>query len=413
MVIGERFAWAHLPKTAGDATHAMLVAVSGLAVFADPPDSNDKHLPFFAREAEIAGRLRVMNIRRLPAWALSGAHHRAAYGVHPDYRPGPLETPDQMASRTDADDLLRWMTDHGRLAVERWLRAERLQDDVLALLGELGVLTAEVGERVLAVGRVNVGSYDRDLSRWFTPEQIHRLYARNPEWARVERLVYGALLDLPAPASRRSVDRPPSPTSRSGRDRGVLAREATSRRRTSSRSRSAGSACPGPSPSDGGTARRRAGRRPARRSAGRSAAPPAACSTLRLRDRVVEHRLLGGGGDVALEPAGDDVEPRGLVPAARERQPQVERAHRAHEETILVPGAGNRRVGLAQRRLVDRDQRRLAEIAAHELGQPRAANSSIIRKWSFGASAASSPPPCSIQQRTTGSPEPGRGSNSS
>jgi hypothetical protein len=194
VVIGERFVWAHLPKTAGDATSAMLGTVPGLVRFADPPDSNDKHLPFFAREAEIAGKLRVMNIRRLPAWSLSAAHHRAAYGVHPDYRPAPLETPDEIVSKTDPDDLLRWMTDHGRLDVQRWLRAERLEDDVLALLDELGVLTPEVRERVLAVGQVNVGAYDRELGRWFTDVQVQRLYERNPAWAAIERELYGGLL---------------------------------------------------------------------------------------------------------------------------------------------------------------------------------------------------------------------------
>ena len=44
----------------------------------------------------------------------------------------------------------------------------------------------------------------------------------------------------------------------------------------------------------------------------------------------------------------------------------------AHEEPVLVPGARHRRIGLAQRRLVDRDQRRLAEVAADQLPQPGA-----------------------------------------
>ena len=193
-MIGERFAWAHLPKTAGDATYAMLAAVPGLIRFADPPDSNDKHLPFFAREAEIAGKLRVMNIRRLPSWTLSAAHHRAAHGVHPDYRPAPLEMPAEMAGKTDPDDLLRWMTDHDRLGVERWLRAESLEQDVLALLSELGVLAPGVEDRVRAVGRINEGVYDREVANWFTRAEIRRLYERNPAWANVERRVYGELM---------------------------------------------------------------------------------------------------------------------------------------------------------------------------------------------------------------------------
>jgi hypothetical protein len=188
LVIGDRFAWAHLPKTAGDATQLMLSAVPGLVRFADPPDSNDKHLPFFARESEVAGKLLVMNIRRLPAWTLSGAHHKARHGVHPEYRPLPLETPDEMTRKTDADDLLRWMTDHGRFKVSRWVRVESLQDDVGALLTELGVPAPRARQAVRRVGHVNVGSYDR--GQRFTDEQLARLYGLNPEWAAIERRVY-------------------------------------------------------------------------------------------------------------------------------------------------------------------------------------------------------------------------------
>jgi hypothetical protein len=194
VVIGERFAWAHLPKTGGDATALMLAAVPGLVRFVDPADSNDKHSPFFAREAEVAGKLLVMNIRRLPHWALSAAHHQAAHGVHPDYRPQVLESPDQIAEKTDADDLLRWMTDHGRFTVQRWLRAESLEDDVVALLAELEVLSPQVEAEVRAVGRVNAGAYERDLARWFSAEQVRRLYAQNPAWAQIERQLYGDLL---------------------------------------------------------------------------------------------------------------------------------------------------------------------------------------------------------------------------
>ena len=192
MVISERFAWAHLPKTGGDATHEMLCAIPGLVRFADPLDSNDKHMPFFGREREIAGKLLVMNIRRLPAWTLSGAHHRAAHGEYPDYKPQPLPAPDQLAASTDADDLLRWMTDHGRLRVDRWLREERLADDLVEFLAEIGIDGPQVREAVRAVGRVNEGSYDHGVAV-FTPEQIRRLYEHNPTWAAIERRVYGGL----------------------------------------------------------------------------------------------------------------------------------------------------------------------------------------------------------------------------
>jgi hypothetical protein len=193
MVIGRRFAWAHLPKTAGDATLAMFRAVPGLVEFADPADSNDKHMPFFGREREVAGKLLVMNIRRLQEWVLSGAQHSARHGVFPDYRPAPPETWEEITSRTDADDLLRWMTDHGRFEIGRWLRTECLSDDVLALLDEVAELSPQDRSAVLSVGRVNQGDYPRELVRDISPDQLARLYSLNPVWARVERRVYGAL----------------------------------------------------------------------------------------------------------------------------------------------------------------------------------------------------------------------------
>jgi hypothetical protein len=191
MIIGDSFAWAHLAKTGGDATYRMFIAVPGLVSFADPLESNDKHTPFFAREDEVRDKLLVMNIRRLPAWTLSAGHHAAAVGLHPEYRPLPLETPEQMSSKTDADDLLRWMTDGNRFAVDRWLRLESLEQDVLALLDELGELRPGVEDAVRAVGQVNARSYDRAVDRRFSSEQIERMYELNPGWAEIERRVYG------------------------------------------------------------------------------------------------------------------------------------------------------------------------------------------------------------------------------
>jgi hypothetical protein len=179
-----------MPKTAGDATFCMLTAVPGLVTFADGLDSHDKHMPFFGRESEVAGKLLVMNIRRLPNWVLSGAHHRATHGLYPDYRPLPLQAAEELCVQTDPDDLLRWMTDHNRYRVARWVRAEALQDDVLSLLAELGVADEIAREAVGSVGRVNEGSYDRDVDAFFTGEQIATMYDRNPGWAAAERRAY-------------------------------------------------------------------------------------------------------------------------------------------------------------------------------------------------------------------------------
>jgi hypothetical protein len=91
------------------------------------------------------------------------------------------------------------MTDHGRFAVQRWLRTEQILDDMLALLSELGVLDRRARRRVTAVNRLNVGDYERPAQP-FTDEQIARMYARNPDWAEIERSVYGdTAADIAAP----------------------------------------------------------------------------------------------------------------------------------------------------------------------------------------------------------------------
>jgi hypothetical protein len=85
------------------------------------------------------------------------------------------------------------MTNRGATRIDRWLRAERLEQDVLALLGELGELDSAVRAIVTSVGAVNVGSYDHRRGAAFTPAQIAALYERNPVWAGIERSVYGDL----------------------------------------------------------------------------------------------------------------------------------------------------------------------------------------------------------------------------
>jgi hypothetical protein len=196
MVIGERFAWAHLPKTGGDATQAMLSAVPGLVHFADPASSHDKHMPFWARGDEMAGKLLVMNIRRLPEWAVSLARHKARVGTHPDHSPEPMPAPEALAESTEGDDTLRWMTDGGRFAVDRWLRTERLEEDVLRLLEDLGGIDGRVEEAVRAVGVLNAAPGGPSETIELSDEQVARLYERNPAWAEIERSTFGDLSGL-------------------------------------------------------------------------------------------------------------------------------------------------------------------------------------------------------------------------
>ena len=55
MVIGKEFAWAHLPKTGGDTTRTLFESFPGLVQFADPGDTNAKHVTFHERMTPCAG----------------------------------------------------------------------------------------------------------------------------------------------------------------------------------------------------------------------------------------------------------------------------------------------------------------------------------------------------------------------
>jgi len=196
MVIGERFAWAHMPKTAGTATVAMLHACDGLVRFADSPEGADAHSTFADRRELVDGKLLVLNLRRLPSWVLSRAHYVSLHGVYPDFEPIPFPSPRMLAESALPDERLGLFTDDGRLDIDRWLRAESLADDVVAFVSELRGLSSAERERVHAVGRLRALEYDHDVARWFTPAQVERLYERNTRWAALEERVYGEAVVL-------------------------------------------------------------------------------------------------------------------------------------------------------------------------------------------------------------------------
>ncbi len=190
MVIGERFAWAHLPKTAGSATTELFRLFPELIVSGDFEDTNDKHDPFAARADAIRGKTLAMNLRRLPAWVLSRAQHVARWGIYPDYQPIPMATPDELATSSFPDDRLSLYTDNGRFMIDHWLRAEWLSEDFLLFISEFTELTEEQRKAVRELGPVNTHEYEHQTERWFTAEQIATLYERNPVWAALERQLY-------------------------------------------------------------------------------------------------------------------------------------------------------------------------------------------------------------------------------
>ncbi len=196
MVIGKDFAWAHLPKTGGDATLSMFRVFIDLVEFADREDSNDKHANFRGRAQRIRGKLLVMNIRRLPAWVLSRAQHVSRRGMYPDYEPIPMARANDLADSSFPDSRLMLHTDDGWFWPDHWLRVETLAADFLDFVSDLRDVSDSERKRVMALGPVNSAEYDHQLARWFTPEQVRRMYLNNPSWATLEQELYGDLYEL-------------------------------------------------------------------------------------------------------------------------------------------------------------------------------------------------------------------------
>jgi hypothetical protein len=194
MVVSERFVWAHIPKTGGDATATMLRQVPRLIVAQDELDDHAKHGPLERRAEAIAGKALVANTRRLPAWAYSYMRHRERFGLPPDYEPQGYRGPEVVAGEAAADNWLHEIV--GDYEIDFWIRQEHLADDLVSFLSKTADLTDSEAAAIRSVGRVNEhGSrlplLRRSHKRFFTSAQIETLYANNPRWAAVENRVYG------------------------------------------------------------------------------------------------------------------------------------------------------------------------------------------------------------------------------
>jgi len=196
MVIGQDFAWSHMPKTAGDATLALFrLLPSKHILFFDSDDSNDKHAPFGDRHEDVQGKALALNIRRLPSWILSYTQHQATRGEYPDYRPVPMSSPMEMAKSRVPDNLLAMYTGNWHYHIDYWLRMEHLQEDFLQFMRQFAPLSDKSVERIQAHPKVNMQHYDHEIADWFSRAQIIMMYENNPRWAQIEKAVFGALIE--------------------------------------------------------------------------------------------------------------------------------------------------------------------------------------------------------------------------
>jgi hypothetical protein len=192
VVVTKTFVWAHLPKAAGNTVTTVFDLFPEIIEYADPIESRDKHAWFRDRPDLVAGRQRVLCIRRLPTWQLSYSVFKSRHGLKPDWKPLPMDSREHMITSRDGDRHLGPFVESGRVWPDRWIRVEHLVDDLLALLDEHADVTPKKRKEILAMKPKNVGlNYERDLGAWFTDAMIGQMYDHNPLWQRAEELAYG------------------------------------------------------------------------------------------------------------------------------------------------------------------------------------------------------------------------------
>jgi len=193
VIIGRDFAWAHLAKAGGEMTHALFSEFPEVIEFADDAHTVAQHTAFEDRPEQVAGKRRVLNIRRLPSWMLSFHVWKAVQGLLPDFEPSPMRSPHEIADSNVADAfLVRYRPPEG--GIDTWLRTEHLIDDFLVFIEQHTDVTDEQRKAVRELPRINELVYDKRIDHWFTSAHLRLMYLRNPMWATVEAAVYGDTL---------------------------------------------------------------------------------------------------------------------------------------------------------------------------------------------------------------------------
>jgi hypothetical protein len=193
MIIGREFVWAHLAKAGGEMTHALFNLFPETIEFADRVHTLAQHTSFEDRAEQLAGKRRVLNIRRLPSWMLSFHVWKAVKGLHPTFEPAAMHSPHEIADSNVADKFLaRYRPPRGGIDV--WLRTDHLIDDFLAFIGQHTEVTDTHREAIRELPRMNEVVYDKAIDHWFTSAHIQLMYLRNPGWAAAERIAYGDIL---------------------------------------------------------------------------------------------------------------------------------------------------------------------------------------------------------------------------
>lgn len=185
MITCPKFVIGHIAKTGGDAVKQICAAVfeSGLEqdYYIDTIFGSTKHRSFTGNEL-----CRVLSFRRLGSFIMSIAYHDHFLGGRP------LWTPEFCCQLKNGDDSLNTMTQNYTVLIDKWLRCEILRVDLIDLFKEkYGNMFTERHEQIIYnTPTKHSMSYDHDVYKFFTKNQLQILYENNPQWANIEKQLY-------------------------------------------------------------------------------------------------------------------------------------------------------------------------------------------------------------------------------
>ena len=141
------------------------------------------------------------------------AQHRSRHGIPRRESATPVPAPEVLCESKRADDELRLFTQNGRIEINRWIRMERLREDLLSFVELLRPVTADERGRVLSAKTKGQERYNHRVEDFFAADHIALLYERNPRWAEMEMEIYGGLYVWGAGDALPPVPRPRGPIS--------------------------------------------------------------------------------------------------------------------------------------------------------------------------------------------------------
>lgn len=194
MIIGSDFIWLHFPKCAGTTVElALRDLLEGRPdIRFDDIDgvTGYWHHTIAERQSidpsfDPSGKQVLACLRRLPSWIMSMVTFEATRNEHL------VATRDMIVhGRCFDGDYLNRADDYLNLFysdVDQWIRTEYLADDLAEALD----LPVSAVAKALLRHKANVTeSYIKEVSFWFTDDDLATLYASNPLWASVEGKIY-------------------------------------------------------------------------------------------------------------------------------------------------------------------------------------------------------------------------------